>query len=75
MTDVDRKTVGAPLATLILALLLGSLAGTANAQTLGGFASTQPTARIEYWQQRLNDKRDHVTVAARSLAHGVASAR
>lgn len=55
MTDVDRKTVGAPLAALILALFLGSLAGTASAQTPGGFASTQPTARIEYWQQRLND--------------------
>ena len=55
MTDVDRKTVGAPLAALILALFLGSLAGTASAQTAGGFASTQPTARIEYWQQRLND--------------------
>jgi lysophospholipase L1-like esterase len=55
MTDVDRKTVGAPLGALILALLLGSFVGAANAQAPGGFASTQPTARIEYWQQRLND--------------------
>jgi lysophospholipase L1-like esterase len=40
---------------MVLSLLAASIASAAMAQTPEPFASTRPTARIEYWQQRLNE--------------------
>ncbi|WP_269516330.1 GDSL-type esterase/lipase family protein [Brevundimonas subvibrioides] len=41
--------------TMVLSLLAASIGSSAFAQTPEPFASTRPTARIEYWQQRLNE--------------------
>lgn len=55
MSTIVGSGLARRLRAFILSVLMVFIASAAMAQTSGPFASTRPAARVEYWQQRLNE--------------------